>query len=435
MHYFQNLSQKDKNQSLVRYCIAMVIVFYGIHLRVLSLDQMILFNGLRSDALDFYIYAQNLKQFGIFSKELVTASSPIPHPDAIRPPLFPWLASWFSGKEYEFVRQVLWAQLILQIVSFGLLSLGLLRRIAFPIALPILTILWSFPHFITLNSFFLTDSLFLSLIALTLSYSLRPTLKQWEWGCVGLLIGIASLARPVIEYFPLFFCIFCLITKCFKREYAYFTVAALVPILAWKIRNLINIHAFGDPTLMANALYHGSFPDFLYQNKPETLGFAYRYDPEAWRAAANVSGALELIFERFLNEPLRYLKWYLLGKLDFFWQWRIFEGFDEIYIYRLSHSPWNRLPDMILVVDMHKYLHMLWIPFGLVLSIYMFVKQKYKENPASLICVQLIIYVCLVHIVVAPYTRYGIPFKLPLLILIALGVNNYWNEWQKKRQH
>lgn len=409
------------NQLIAVSCLLIMVL--GCYLRLFNLEQIVLLGELRADALDYYNYAQNLKHHGSFSIATFSESGLSPQPDAIRPPLYPWLASWFPGQGREFVKQVIWAQTCLQIASFTLLSTMLWRRFRSYIVIPLLALLWTFPHFITVNSYFLTESLYISQLALLLALFLKNKFTQLDWLVAGLLVGCSALNRQTLEYFPVFFVILTVLIKQFKKDYVYFFLAALIPVFAWKCRNLVQIHALGDPSLMANALYHGSFPDFLYKNQASSFAYAYRFDPEASRASANVGGALQLIYERFVNEPVNYLRWYLLGKQQFLWQWSIFEGYYDIYIAPVYRSPWNYYSELEIMLFMHKFLHMIWVPFSLLYACYIFASKRFLATPIALICSSLIIYVMLFHIVVAPFNRYGIPFKLPLMILLLMGLS------------
>lgn len=72
---------------------------------------------------------------------------------------------------------------------------------------------------------------------------------------------------------------------------------------------------------------------------PETLGYAYRFDPRQNEVYNGIGATLNLIFERFKSSPITYLSWYIFGKQTFLWQWTMLEGAGEMFIYPVIQSP------------------------------------------------------------------------------------------------
>ncbi len=125
----------------------------------------------------------------------------------------------------------------------------------------------------------------------------------------GLLIGLAALVRPVIEYFPIFLLILCaLFSRIYFKAALLISISALAPIILWKLRNITTIYALSDTTLMINGLYHGSFPNFMYNGDPNTFGFPYRFDPRANEVYQGVGATLNILKEKFIEKPWDYLK-------------------------------------------------------------------------------------------------------------------------------
>lgn len=402
-----------------------IIILFGIHLRSVSLQGIVLEDPLHSDALDYAVYAHNIQTFGIYSRELTSDKHPTPTPDALRAPLFPLFASAFDTTKPNFVKNVLFTQTVIQIISFTLLTLMIIKNTPFLISITSSLLIWTYPHFIGMNSFFLTESLFISEIALFISIFLKKEIGPTDWIAAGFLIGLSAITRPTLEHFCIFFLICSVHFKSFKRDHLFFVAAMLTPIIIWKVRNWIHIGSLSDPTLMANGLYHGSFPNFLFNNRPETLGYAYRFDPEAWRTQANVIGAIQLIWERFSESPKEYLTWYLFGKHQFLWQWDIFEGFGDIYIYIVTATPWDTNTELFVTHNLQRIFHIVWVPCTVVYAWYLFLSKRAATSSYIHICCLLIIYASLLHLLLAPYNRYGIPFKLPLMIIFSYGLYQF----------
>lgn len=402
--------------------IAVIIVLYGAHLRFATVAQTFVVNPVRADAADYFQYAENLATKGIYSKSTTA------EPDAVRAPGFPAFAAVFYTQDE--IQPTIIAQTILQIIVFLALTLILYQRLSKPAYLIFLLMLWTFPHWISMNVYYLSESLFISLLALLIVIAAKPTLKTYDWISLGFVIALMSLTKFTTEYFALFIAVILLYQK--KVSYKHmgvFVVAALLPVIAWKIRNYIQIGSLSDPTLTINGLYHGSFVDFMYNYDPQTQGFAYRFDPDAPQYTST-GKTISLIWERFIKNPTEYLSWYIYGKQTFLWRWNILAGMGDIWVYPITYTAWYELFDMQITHFFHRTLHMIWIPLGLLISIFLFFK---KEKSILLVfCSSLVVYCILIHAITAPYPRYGIPFKLPLLIACIVWLDQLVKyQWQR----
>ena len=409
-----------------------VSVLYGMHIRYANIKLTEVDNPIRSDALDYFNYAKNISEYSVFSRQFVNNSNrKPPEPDSLRSPGFPIFASLFMSGDYDAsIRRTLIAQSVLQFLSFLLLSIVLLYSLGVYWSIPAIFLIFTFPHFVSINTYYLSESLFLSLIAIMFSllwfvsnhnrFSIRYII------ICGALFGCASLVRPVVQYFPFFLLLLSGIF--FKKEFklvAIFFVVSSIPVLLWGMRNYIVLGAWSDPTLTINALYHGSFPNFMFNNDPSTFGFPYRFDPRANEVYGGVSVTLALIWERFVSSPFEYLKWYLVEKQFFLWQWNIVAGYGDIYIYPITKSPFIQLPDMAAIRAFHHLIHGILVVLALVTALVLLVISFAERVSVSKFWVAVsifILYAVLIHAVIAPFPRYGIPFKLLLFPLSIFGV-------------
>jgi hypothetical protein len=209
-------------------------------------------------------------------------------------------------------------------------------------------------------------------------------------------------------------------------------LAALAVIIAWKLRNLAATGSLGDPTLMVSALHHGMYPNFLFKGIPETLGIPYRFDP----FTAQISGAGSILAEllhRAADQPLQFAQWYLVGKQISLLSWNMIDGMGDIFIYPISASPYLDNPLFLAtraaVFWVHAPLSIIAVagcgiallrPHWLGLS-------DATRIPAQLVAV-LVLYFFAIHVIGAPYPRYGIPLRplvygFGLFALIALASN------------
>ena len=411
-----------------------LVILFGMHLRYVTITQTVIDHPLRGDAVDYFFYAKNLSDFGVYSRqntEQNTAPEQSLQPDSLRSPGFPAFASLFKNDNIESqLTHTLVTQTLIQIFTFLLFSWVIIKSLGFYWGVFGVTLLWTFPHFITMNTYFLSESLFISQLALTTWVVWWSSQKQSRYlgGIIscGLLLGLAAITRPSLEYFPFFvITLTLLIRPQFIKPVLYFSFSMLLPILLWKIRNIISIGTMSDPTLMINALYHGSFPNFMYNNDPNTLGYPYRYDSRANEVYQGIGVTLNLIIERIKTNPLEYIKWYLIGKQTFFWQWNILEGQGEMFMYPVIQSPYFYLPEAWFSYVFNKFIHAVWVVIGLIGSInllWRFILKNQTINVVWLFLSVMIIYAALLHIIVAPFPRYGIPFKLFLIPLSILTI-------------
>lgn len=449
MHFSQTDTTKNpspvssiKITTLIAWLLIAVSVAYGIHLRVTAITYSVVDSPIRADAADYYFYAKNLNEQSVYSKQ---RNDQIPlEPDALRSPGFPLFASWFYQDDIQqTVKNTILAQTLVQIVCFVLFSATLIRLLGLPWSVPAITLLWTFPHLVNINIYYLTESLFSSLLALTVFVSTWK-LKDGQLSapaCIlsGICIGLAALTRPTLEYFPLFVLLAVLVIhRAQWKKAAIFAGTALLFIVGWKLRNLFAIGSLSDPTLTINGLYHGSFPDFMYNNRPETFGFPYRFDPQADEVYKGVPATLSLIWERAIASPLEYLHWYLVGKQTYLWQWNIIAGQGDIFIYPMIKTPYFILPDMYYSREAHYYIHGVWITIGIItaiLSLILHALGKVKISPIWLLSALFILYCMLIHIPAAGFPRYGIPYKAILIPLAIFGIQQLYLWSQRFWKH
>ncbi len=439
-----DLSGRKNLKSADKLFILLILIFigYGLHVRNVTISQTVVDGPIRADAFDYYNYSQNLSSYHIFSRQSAQQLETQPiTPDALRSPGFPFFASFFYSKDPGLtIQRTLSAQTIVQIVSFLLFTVFLIFTLGLRWSTPAIFLLWSFPHFASINTYYLSESIFTSFLTLivftTWLFDKRIPCPRVGAVIVGLLIGVTTLIRPTIEYFPLFLVLFTLL---FNRKNLKNTIilsfAALVPIILWKIRNLLSIGQLSDPTLMINGLYHGSFPNFMYNNDPDSFGFPYRFDPRANEVYEGVGATLSIIFERFLKSPLEYIHWYAIGKQQYLWQWGIISGQGDIFIYPTIESPYYNLPDLKFTHLLNKIFHIAWIPIGLISTFVVLARARIFPNTLnkSILILALIAgYSVLIHVLVAPFPRYGIPFKIFLIPLSIILIKEA-TEWLLKK--
>jgi 4-amino-4-deoxy-L-arabinose transferase-like glycosyltransferase len=321
------------------------------------------------------------------------------------------------------------------------------------------------PHLITMTTYLLTETQFTFLLLfgmLALAQGVRGTHVRWVvpqpstplylplagqsgspvsglnkhvgWAVFGgFLLGLSALTRTTTEYLPLFLAPFLLWTlgqRAFLRIGLPAIATALAVIIAWKIRNFIAIGATSDPTLLTNTISHGMYPNFMYNNMPESYGFPYRFDPFAMQVHTTFEVFREL-FRRVGEDPWTYIHWYLIGKPFTLLSWNIIGGAGGIFVYPVTASPYMISPlfqaTEIASVYLHFFLTMAaLVGCGIVLFRPRVFALRSENHCIAVLIVALILYFLAVHMVGAPFPRYGIPLRpiiygLGLWTLAALG--------------
>ena len=387
-----------------------------------------------SDAADYFSYAYNLKHLGVYSNALTWASEASPTgapPDSLRPPGYPLFLLAIPGLDTTdvYLRRVALVQAMLGVASV-LLAFSLAGRILRPgwshLAAAVLAIS---PHIANMSNYLLTESLFL----FVLLASIQVSLLALDSGArkmllaAGLLWGLCSLVRPTVLFLPPLFVFMSFVLPKLRshRQDAWLVLAAFLAVQSpWFIRNQVTTL---DPqtSLMVGTLHHGSYPGFMFENRPETHGWPFRFDPDAERVEQSLTNVLFDIADKFRRDPLTYANWYFLGKPGTFLSWGFVQGKD-IYVFETRRSPYLEDPVFIQMRTVSRLMHwplmllgvagalvILWRPHWLL------IEGQALTAAKLLSCV--VLYAIVFHMVVAPYPRYGVPFR-PLIYILALAI-------------
>lgn len=388
---------------------------------------------LRADAGDYFMYAYNLKHKQTYSREQASLRNgeASVKPDAVRSPGYPLFLTFFvNGLPTEaMLQRIVLFQAVLSsltvCVSFFLFLAFLDRLLALSAAF--LTALS--PHLVVANSYILTETLFCFLLVAILygvsSLPLRPSLGLAFF--LGLLLGFGTLVRPILQYFPVFFSAFLVFHFGWRKGSKLAGLSLLGFVLSfspWIARNIQTMGVPGDKTLMINFLHHGVYPDFTYNGTKESRGFPYRYDPRASEISRDLPSVLKEISNRFEEEPIKHLRWFLIGKPVAFWSWNTVQGVGDAFIYPVLQSPYFRNS---FFRWSHHLMH--WLHWSLVISAFFgclmawFPLSRIDVNQNSLFTARvtslLLLYFTLIHMVGAPFPRYSFPLR-PLLYGFAL---------------
>jgi len=418
--------------------IALFLVFVaGLFLRIGAVLETEISNPLRADAGQYFSYAYNLRNSGVYSREPTWANSSsqaVPTPDALRTPGYSLFLLPFAGPNAT--QQTILDITLVQALLSALLPLLVFRlgTLILPGAWPLLPALLTAlsPQLVISNTYVLTETLFtfLLLAAITVLATAVSSAKARSWKILlaGILVGLGALTRPTLNYYWVALLVPIWLqtqqpAKARLRMTAILLAGCLLVYAPWAVRNLTTLGVTSDSTLAAGTLIHGSYPNYSYENRPESRGYPYRFDPHLDRFGHSTSDALAEIWRRASNEPGRYLTWYLFGKPAGYLGWGDAAALNNIFTYPPNKSPYfTSTPFAFTLMVMHVS-HWLWVITalaGIVISAIQVKRRRLAHAPLfiqSMLSIT-VIYFLAIHMVGFPIARYNIPI-LPVLFLLA----------------
>ena len=399
-------------------------IIAGSYLRFDSAISTTIDHPVRADAAQYTAYAFNLKAYGVYSHDfgVLRNTGVKPGPDAQRSPGYPFFLLPFTYQPNleRFYRLVVFTQVLLSILVIPL-SYWLTRKTLGDIGGLAVAVLTAFsPHLVVANSYLLTETLFslLLVLGLCLASSRPETAHSSRWLLAGLILAVAALVRPTLQYFVVFLAIFLLLERSRSagwRATIYTSLPFLGVFSVWLLRNWFSLHTLSDPTLTINTLYQGMYPDFMYEGRKETFGFPYRFDPNASSIGASLDNTLAAIAHRFESRPWEHIVWYLSKPLYLF-QWDIISGQGDAFVYPATYSPYYDKPLFAWSHDIMKWLHplLIWSSFAGAMAAWL-PRHSLRLTESQWFTARLLsltyLYFIFVHIAGSPFPRYAVPIR------------------------
>lgn len=412
-----------------------ILLSAWIQLRVLAGTEVI--QPVRADAASYVSYAWNMREFGVFSRaQTWRAETPAaPIPDKLTLPGYPaFLALFLDGRpDHAFIAKVTTVQALLGIGTCALVLMISLRLLPVPAAVAAGTLTAISPHLATISTYLLTESLFTFLLAAFVYTGVRavqaPERLRWYLASAGLLAA-ASHVRPQLQALPIVVLLAMAASPVVRKHWKRIS-AALVLFVAlmapWQLRNAGVERPPGEPDLLATTIYHGSFPGFMYHGESQSRGFPYRFDPLAHKHSESAQAAGAWIRSEFRRDPAGMTRWYLLGKPFYFMSWNIVAGFGDIFIYPVSRSPYLKGGALAPVRALARLLHAPLMTLGIIAILIGAVRPCIlTPRTDTRACVRalsiMLLVIVVVHMVGAPFPRYGIPFRWLFYLMAMLTI-------------
>jgi 4-amino-4-deoxy-L-arabinose transferase-like glycosyltransferase len=440
------MSGMDKNKLLF---IVGAVILAAAYLRGMDVLWTVPDLPYRADAAQYYNYAYNLRQHGVYSHVIAYSGGKqvVPEPDALRTPGYPlFLTLFVDGPPHAQIFDTVFAwQALLGTLSV-LLTFLLFQRMAPPwVAVTAALLVAISPHLVNTTVYLLSETLFtLLLLAALWVFSLQLRGPRWFlpalFSC-GALLGMATLTRPVVELFPLLAAL--LLCLCYPWRQAAKGAGVLLLGFAllwlpWIARNHLSVGDNGDPTVMVESMAVGLYPDLEYGDDPASRGQPNRFDPRHAEIAKDL-GTVWAEFERRMREDTAdEIEWYLIGKPLELWSWDLIDGGGDVFMYPVLRSPYSSSVPFIVTHALMRVLHWLLAALALASCLWVWLpaaNRYLQAGPLLLarLAASLLLYNTAVLMLLAPFARYSIPF-LPLQYgMAALAVYIGWSGLQKLR--
>lgn len=429
-----------------------LIFLAGLAMRWAAVEYTVIESPFRNDALDYSAYALNMAKYGVYSSDPQSAffEQRSPAPDSQRSPGYPWFLYLFARTPSLtlFAEGAQLAQLVLSSLSI-LLVFALARELlggGLALAAALLTA--CSPHLIILNSYLLSETLFTFLLFGGLWLLIRALPAQRAppqdlgWLLLAALgLTYAALTRGSLMIFVpvlLGFLAWRLRHQPVRRRLGVIALIFIIGIGGWELRNHQINEAPTTGSSQMNWLYHGIYPDLMYQGRPETRGYPYRADPNYDPNAVDLAAVAAELQRRFAAEPLRHLWWYLRKPATLL-EWGYIQGWDDIFVFQVEYSPYFTEPAFKLSYRILKALHP-WLTLLAVLgALLAWAPRAWLRLPedrlhaARLLSLLFLFFLCF-HALGNPLPRYLVPIR-PALYILALWPP-YWlsARWIRSRQ-
>lgn len=413
---------------------AVLVVLLAGFLRTAAVTGTVVDSPYRADSAEYYKTAYNLHRYGVYSHEIneVNGQEAAPQPDAFASPGYPLFLAPFvdAPPNAEIFTEVLSYQALLATLAV-LLTLLLFRPLSLWVAVPAAFLAALSPHLISATTYLLSETLFGLLLLLSLLVlSLHARAERWYLPALlagGLLLGAATLTRPVVEFFP--FAVILLLVISHERRKAAKGGAVLLlgfclALAPWITRNYLSLGRAGDSYTFVHTVAIGMYPDFEYDHTPNQ-GEPDKLDPHFQQFSRSLGTTLSEIGQRFRADPAEELNWYLLGKPVWLWSWDISEGGGDVFIYPVLRTPYATSGMFRFTHDLMHVLHWPLVLLALLGCLLVWLPQArgwfafealFLARLASL----LLLYNTAVLMALAPFTRYSIPF-LPIQYGMAMA--------------
>lgn len=412
---------------VLRIVCGLLIVAIAGYLRLTIVQGTEVDNPIRADARDYYMSAYNLVHHGIYSRSLGSLAKPAQpiEADAYRYPGVPLMIAPFMNlwpDHRAIIEHVQYLNVAIGALTAGVIFLAALGvfRLAGAIVVGLLTA--ASPHLVSMTVYLLSETPVTFVLALMLAIAAigvpaEKVRRSAYFIMLGLLIGLATMFRPIFLAFLPFMALAFPERRDKKDALLFGCLGIAVIVGPWFVRNLLNVSG-GDPSLMLSVLLEGAYRDFIFAGDQSTFPYGARRDPEFEALRANLGLAIGKVLEKISEDPIGMLKWYLLEKPVYLFQFDNIDGAGSVLIYPVRSSPFanDLLFDRLLTA--FEWVHVPFVVLAVIgaISAWTVLPPRPVMRMASL----MLLFTYLAHIPFFVAIRYAVPI-FPAMYLLAIA--------------
>jgi len=418
----------------LRWGLLALVLLFAAWIRIDVAARSVTLVPFRADALHYFSYAWNLRNHGVYSGSIAWSKGNEPVvPDAVVTPGYPLFLLAVPGFEADeaFVPRVALVQALLGVLLVWMCYLLAAMVMSAPASLLAAALTALSPHLVVFEIYMLTETLFSVLLmasVLVAAFAIRRH-SNWYYAIAGATLGLCTLVRPTMQLLPFAFVLLAFLVpslRPFRRASLAVLLGFVLLQAPWQLRKALLPANGPDMNLTVNFLQHGSYPGLMYENRPETYGFPYAYDPLLKQSTRSVGTVLAGIAHHFEKEPLRYARWYLLGKPGEFLAWTITNGYGEVFPYPPLRSPFLDDPNYRRMLALAWALHWPLMLAGLAGALLGALRPNLlgldgDATAVVRVVAAVVIYAVAFHMIGAPFSRYSVPFR-PFFYVLAMVV-------------
>ena len=397
---------------------------FALALRLYYVTHVVIFQpanvpGAKGNAVQYYNYARNLVQHGVFSADPIGTLHPIG--DSFRDPGYPiFLAAWMGifPQWNRWYAAVIFSQAVLSAATVVLwLIIG--RRwmpLNWLLVAGLLIAVW--PHSISMSSHLLSETLYGFLVALAiLVFALGMDKPSFRWAVIsGTCFSLAAFTNSVLLPFAVLLAIYQVIKRQLSPRVALALAATAVCLMApWMIRNSMqraDQPSSGDRAFMnlvqgSWPLYHRAYMASTIAHDPQAIQVEEQIDREVATIEASRREGLSMMWQRMAASPGHFILWYL-KKPALLWDWSIQIGVGDIYVYVTYHSPFDTQPIWRVL---EAICHTCNMPIAILTLIgCLLALWRFKPDKVEAVALLLLFITC-VHSLLQAEPRYSIPYR------------------------
>jgi hypothetical protein len=417
----------------------MILLVIGGYFRIVAVQDTIVDNPLRADALDYYLSAHNLVHYGTYSRSRVTIDDPraAPQPDAYRSPGVPlMIASFMSSwpNHDRILARVQWLNVALGLASIALIFFTASTVLPASAAFAVGLLTACSPHLISLTVYLLSETpgaFFVALLLMVTAIDVptSPRARIAFFIVLGAVIGCMSLFRPVFLAFAPLIALAFPYRRDKLQALPICCLGAALVIAPWVLRNLINVPS-GTATLFATTILEGSYPDFVFNGDKATFPYGSHFDPRFDALVMSLPATLQEVSSKLIANPGETLYWYLLEKPVYLFQWYNIDGAD-VFVYPITATPFWTNKLFMAAHAVYRNAHAVFLLLTVSGALAAWWKPAIDSLPPTKLPVLrmaslLLMFLYLVHIPFFVNTRYALPVYPAMYLLATFAVIAGW---------